>query len=149
MIATGCATMQQEKEVEVIAVPGAEVINGSVVFEGIGMSAVTDLESPLGMVKAKAAAAAIARANLLEVVKGAEISSGITVKEMAYESSSVESKVHGWLSRAKISYIEEEEEGRETRLGEKEAKVVKAKATLTLERGDLKQLLPETYSIAE
>lgn len=99
LLVAGCA--ESQKKSSIVTVPGAVVTDGMIIFEATGKAALTDLEDPLAKVKAEAAAAATAKANLLELIKGAEITSNVTVADLMYQSSNTTLKIMGWLSRTR------------------------------------------------
>ena len=94
---TGQAPTQEK------TVPGANVNEqGLLVFTAQGQSVAKAGEGAMGIAKARIAAETIAKANLLEVVKGALITGSVTVGDMAFESQAVSAQVNGWLSGAEV-----------------------------------------------
>ncbi len=116
LLLVGCVAMP--------AVPGATVEDGMVIFKGEGMSVVAKEGDPLSLVEAKTAAAVMAKADLLETIKGAFVSNRSEVRDLMFESQQAMVVVEGFLARSVVTY---EEQARGV-----EPMVVKAKATLTL-----------------
>jgi hypothetical protein len=82
---------------------GAQVTeNGTFLFSATGQS-VADSTDPVSIAKAEIAAATIAKANLLESIKGALISNSVTVNNLMLESQTATATVQGWLSRANVT----------------------------------------------
>lgn len=155
LMMTGCASSQENPEPAApqpseptMVVPGATVTeDGSLIFSAEGQSIAT-MESPISIAKAKVAAATTAKANLLEVIKGALISSSTKVEDLMLVSQSAEKKVNGWLARATVEIVPLEEIVVEkTNLPqepdiEPTEQVVTAIATLILSQEDLDALKP-------
>jgi len=140
LLVAGCA--ESQKKSSITAVPGAMVTDGTITFEATGKAALTDVDDPLARVKAEAAAATTAKANLLELIKGAQIKSNIVVADLMYQSSKTTATVMGWMSRAKVTIAETPE-----RLAP--GSIVVAKATLTLDMADLANLQPKVLTLTE
>ncbi len=91
-----------------LIVPGAEVTeDGAIIFSASGQSVATQLD-PLSVAKAELAAETVAKANLLEAVKGALVSSNVKVEGLVLTSQSAEKAVQGWLARAVVEIVAEE-----------------------------------------
>lgn len=89
-------------------VPGAEEVTwGRFVFTAEATSIVAKEEDPVSLLEAQAAAATMAKANLLALIKGAEVSSEVTVGDLMFESQQASEHVDGFLARATISYAED------------------------------------------
>lgn len=137
LLVAGCA----EKS-SITLVPGAVVTEGMVTFEATGKAALIDIDDPLARVKTEAAAATTAKANLLELVKGARINSTLVVSDLMYQSSKTKSTVMGWLSRAKVTIVSTPE-----RLAP--GTIIEAKATLSLNMAALASLQPKPLTLTE
>jgi len=94
-LAVGCQTAP--------VVPGAKTVDSCVVFSATGCS-VAASESGLDMEKARVAAAVIAKANLLELIKGAHISASVSVDDLEFAGQEAATMVEGLLARAMITY---------------------------------------------
>ena len=137
----GCGPGKKASQIGFI--PGADVSDdGAITFMASGKSAVGDIGDPLARIKAEAAAAATAKSNLLELIKGAKISSNTTIADLVYGSSTTESEVIGWLSRAKVTITETP-----GRLAS--GAVVEAIATLTLDKDTIANLSPKELTLTE
>ena len=142
VVVVGCGP-GQKKATQMQFVPGAEMLDdGSITFTASGKSAIVDINDPLARIKAEAAAATTARSNLLELIKGARISSDVVVADLMYKSSTTKTMVMGWLSRAKVTITQ-----RAGRLAP--GAIVEATATLTLDKEALANLSPEELTITE
>ena len=118
LVCIGCVQM---------AVPGATINeDGCVVFSAEGQAVAAKEDDALAMAEAKVAAAVVAKANLLEKVKGAMLTSNVSVGDLMFRSQEAELEVRGFLSRATVSY----KEPPATRLGT--SPVVTAVAELVL-----------------
>jgi len=95
-LAVGCQTAGP-------VVPGAETVDGKVVFSATGCS-VAASESGLDIEKARVAAAVIAKGNLLELIKGARVNSSVSVDDLEFASQEAATMVEGLLARARITY---------------------------------------------
>jgi len=138
VVLAGCQQMQR-----IGYIPGATVgADGMVVFSAEGKSVVTNPDDPLSEVKAEVAAATLAKANLLEVIKGAPITSETNVSDLLYKNSEAELRVEGWLSRAVVTF-----EPREGRIAP--SPIVCATATLTLDKKALMDLMPAQGTLVE
>ena len=128
-----------------LIVPGAEVTDdGMIIFSAEGQS-VAETLSPISVAKAEIAAGTIAKANLLEAINGALVSSNVKVDGLMLTSHSAEKVVSGWLARAVIEIVEVEEVVIETNLPQPEVtppeqNIVTAIATLTLSEDDLEDM---------
>jgi hypothetical protein len=92
-------------------IPGSTLTeNGTLLFKAEGQSVAKAGDGAEGLAKARMAAETIAKANLLEVIKGGLITSSITVSEMMFESQMVSSQVSGWLGGAVLATETSEEE---------------------------------------
>ncbi len=136
LLMTGCQT----------EIPGATITDdGKIVFSATGQS-VAETESLINVIKAEMAASTVAKANLLEAVKGALVSSSVKVDDLMFTSQTAENVVNGWLARAVVTINEVEEVVvEETKLPkepvvEPSEKIITATATLTLSKEDLKEL---------
>jgi outer membrane protein W len=113
-------------------VPGATVEKGKIVFKADGTAVAAKEGDPLALEEARLAAATIAKANLLELIKGAFVTSKVTVEGLMLESESAALSTQGFLSRTTIAYGEEPKVPPPA--------VVKATATLTLSKKDYMKL---------
>lgn len=84
--------------------------------------------------KAKVAAEAVARANLLKKIKGAYLTEDVSVADLMFESQEARLETAGWLSRAEIRFVEDDRS-----FDADEA--VHARAELTVTRRQLDDLL--------
>ena len=102
---SGCQTGNTEKAAaQEKTIPGGNVNEqGLLVFTAQGQSVAKAGEGAMGLAKARIAAETIAKANLLEVVKGALITGSVTVGDMEFESQAVSAQVNGWLSGAEVT----------------------------------------------
>ena len=123
-LAVGCQTAP--------VVPGAETVGSKVVFSATG-SSVAASENGLDIEKARVAAAVIAKANLLELIKGAHISSSVSVDDLEFASQEAATMVEGLLARARISYATTEEVPEY----EKPALTITATASLALQPSEV------------
>jgi len=119
VFAVGCQTAP--------VVPGARTVDSKIVFCATGTS-VAASTSDLDIEKARVAAAVIAKANLLELIKGAQVSASASVEGLEFQGQEAATMVEGLLARAVISYLPTPEvpEYEEPKL------TVTAKATLAL-----------------
>ena len=107
-------------------IPGATINeDGAVVFSAEATSILDMPGSPLSEAKAEVAAATMAKANLLEVIKGAKVKSGVKVADLMFVSQEAEADVYGLLARANVTFAS----------GPKriEEQAITATATLTLD----------------
>jgi hypothetical protein len=82
-------------------IPGSTLTeDGTLLFTAEGQSVAVAEDGAMGLAKARMAAEAIAKANLLEKIKGGLISSSVTVGDMMFQSQTVSTKVNGWLGGA-------------------------------------------------
>jgi hypothetical protein len=80
------------------SIPGSTLTkNGTLLFKAEGQSVAIAGDGAIGVAKARLAAETIAKANLLELLKGALISSSVTVGDMMFQSQVVSTTVSGWL----------------------------------------------------
>ena len=127
MVLVGCQAM---------TVPGAEITEeGLIQFTAQGTSVIDQPESAWSKQKAYVAAETIAKANLLELVKGARVEGSAQVADLMFVSQEAAREVDGWLGRAKVTFSEGPEGTRRT-----EKEIVTATATLTLDEGSLANL---------
>ncbi len=92
-------------------VPGGEwTERGTVEFVGEGSSVMVKEDDPLALLEARAAARALALADLLATVKGTEVAAQVTVEDLMYESLEATVTVEGTLSGVSIEYEELREE---------------------------------------
>jgi len=116
-------------------IPGAEVTeDGCYVFKAVGTSVVAKEDDPLSLVEAQVAACTMARANLLELVKGAMIESDVSVGDLMFKSQEARVSVAGFLGRAKVELVQAEP----SRLPQ--PMIVTAVATLTLTEDEIANL---------
>jgi hypothetical protein len=88
------------------AVPGAVMTEeGTYLFEARGQSVIAKADDPLSLLEAELAAATMAKANLLEKVKGAFVTSNVLVGDLMLRSQEAAVIVEGFLSRATV-YVE-------------------------------------------
>ncbi len=114
------------------AVPGADVVTWqNVEFSARGTSVMAKEDDPVSLLEARVAAAIMAKANLLALVKGEFITGGVAVADLMFEGQEAEARVEGFLSRATVTYEEP---------GLPEPNTVTAIATLTVSRRELKKL---------
>lgn len=91
-------------------IPGSTLTeNGTLLFTAEGQSVANAEEGAEGVAKARMASETIAKANLLEIIKGGMITSSISVREMMFDSQSVSSQVSGWLGGAVLKTVTSEE----------------------------------------
>ena len=89
-------------------------------------------DDPVSLLEAQAAAAIMAKANLLALVKGEFITGGTTVADLMFEGQEVQSRVEGLLARAIVTYDEP--------IGIPVPGTVTAVARLTISRCELRKL---------
>jgi len=82
-------------------VPGAEVSKGVVTFSAEGTAVATD-DSELALEQAKVAAVVIAKANLLEKIRGAVIGQKASTADIQFQGQEAEAALRGFLSRATV-----------------------------------------------
>lgn len=105
----GCA--QPEAQPEPWRVTGADMTeDGIAVFSAKGEAPVVETEDPVVLAKARLAAATIAKANLLEKVKGAVVTGNVTVGDLMFQNQAASTMVRGYLARASV-VIEETPRG--------------------------------------
>jgi hypothetical protein len=143
LLVAGCGPQPQKEAAQMQFIPGAVVSeDGAITFSASGKAAIADVDDPLARIKAEAAAAATAKSNLLELIKGAKISTNTVIADLMYESSKTEMEVMGWLSRAKVTITETS--GRLV-----PGAIVEAIATLTLDQETFARLVPEELTFTE
>ncbi len=80
------------------SIPGSTLTQtGTLLFKAEGQSVAVAEDGALGVAKARLAAETIAKANLLEILKGALVTSSVTIGDMMFESQLVTTTVSGWL----------------------------------------------------
>ena len=80
------------------SIPGSTLTQtGTLLFTAEGQSVAVAEDGALGVAKARLTAETIAKANLLEILKGALVSSSVTVSDMMFQSQLVSTTVSGWL----------------------------------------------------
>ena len=129
------------KAVAAKAVPGASLTkDGTLLFTAQGQSIAKADTGALGVARARLAAETVAKANLLEVVKGGLISSTVSVGDMMFQSQRATSVVNGWLAgvTVEISSLASEQ----SRLPDAKPvdQVITATASLELSEEALKNL---------
>jgi len=116
-----------------MTVPGGEVTpNGTVMFSAEGSAPIVKADDAMALVEARTAAAAIAKANLLEKIKGAVITAHVQVKDLTFASEAAMVNVEGQLARVNIEYLPTERTG-------PMAMIVTARATLELNADMLRE----------
>ena len=115
------------------AVPGADAVTWqNVEFSARATSVMAKEDDPVSLLEAQAAAAIMAKANLLALVKGEFITGGTTVADLMFEGQEAEAQVKGFLARATVTYEEP--------IGVPVPGTVTAVARLTISRRELKKL---------
>ena len=126
IVLAGCSTCR---------VPGAKMTeNGTIMFSATGTSVVARPDDALSLVEAQVAAATIAKANLLEKIKGGLVASGVTVGDLMFEKQEAQVRVDGFLARADVAFMEAEPSRLSTPL------TVTAVASLELTKEQLEML---------
>ena len=155
LMITGCKSPEPapepvvvEEEAPMLIVPGATVTeDGMIMFTAEGKS-VAETTDALSVAKAEVAAKVVAKANLLEIVKGALVSSSAKVSNLMLVEQSAEQKVYGWLARTTVEIVEVEKPiAEKTNLpvdpvAEPKTQIVTAIATLTLSEEDFANFEP-------
>jgi len=118
--------------VQMGAVPGAEVTDGTVIFSAEAASVVAREGDPLSVLEAEEAAALMAKAKLLEKIKGAYVTSTIKVGDLMFENQQAMATSDGYLARATV-HIAPVARGAEPSM-------IRATATLALSRHELMRL---------
>ncbi|MCK4564864.1 MAG: hypothetical protein KAU94_09345 [Verrucomicrobia bacterium] len=114
-------------------IPGATLTQtGTLLFAAQGQSVAVAEEGPLGVAKARLAAETIAKANLLELLKGALISGSVTVGDMMFQSQLVSTTVTGWLGGVTLETVSTVNEQSRLPNAEPVDQMITAKATLEL-----------------
>jgi hypothetical protein len=81
-----------------MAIPGSTLTqDGTLMFTAEGQSVAEATDGAIGIAKARVAAETIAKANLLEIIKGGLISSSVSVGDMMFQSQTVSTTVNGWI----------------------------------------------------
>ena len=115
------------------AIPGSTLTDdGKLLFAAEGQSVAKAAEGAEGLARARMAAETIAKANLLEIIKGGLISSTITVDDMMFESQTVTTKVNGWLGGAVLDSSATSEEKSNLPDAKPVDQIVTAKASLEI-----------------
>ena len=87
-------------------VPGAEITKGgTILFKAEATAPVMKADDAMALVEARTAAAAMAKANLLEKIKGAYITSHVQVKDLAFAAESAVINADGMLARISVEYL--------------------------------------------
>ncbi|NLW51537.1 MAG: hypothetical protein GXY85_11960 [Candidatus Brocadiaceae bacterium] len=97
-----------------------------VVFTAEGEAVKTKQDDPLAEAEARVAASVIAKANLLEKVKGGMVTGTASVGDLMFRSQEAEVRVSGFLSRADVTFQKKQD----TQLSP--SPIVRATATLEL-----------------
>lgn len=99
----GCSTMN---------VPGAQVTeSGTLVFSAEGSSPIMKANDAMALLEARTAAAVIAKANLVEKIKGAYVAGSVEVRDLAFAAQSAGASTEGLLARAVVTYMPLERTG--------------------------------------
>jgi hypothetical protein len=99
----GCSTM---------TVPGAEVTdNGNLLFSAEASAPVMKADDAMAMLEAQTAAATMAKANLLEKIKGAFVAGKVEVKDLTFAAQGAATRVDGVLSRVNVTIMPMERTG--------------------------------------
>jgi len=115
-------------------VPGAVCTeNGTYLFSAEGSSPVLKPDDPMALLEARVAAATIAKANLLEKIKGAAVDSMVRAEDLAFAKQVANVNATGLLSRVTITYHPTDRTGRD-------AMIVTAVATLELSKDEIDNL---------
>ena len=94
-------------------VPGAEITEeGCLLFSAEGASPVLKADDAMALLEARVAAAAMAKANLLEKIKGAYIAAEVETEDLAFASQAAGVSVEGILARATLAYEPADRTGR-------------------------------------
>jgi len=95
-----------------VHVPGAVTTErGTLLFSAEGSSPIMKADDPLALLEARTAAAAIAKANLLEKIKGAYVASNVEVRDLTFAAESAGVSTEGLLSRVVVTYAPLERTG--------------------------------------
>lgn len=98
-------------------VPGATVTeDGTYLFSAEGTSPVLKADDAMSLLEAKVAAATIAKANLIEKIKGAAIDSMVRTEDLAFARQAASTNAAGLLARATVTYLPSDRTGREAML---------------------------------
>lgn len=109
LMVTGCQSPEPVIVVEpapepdpVVIVPGATATDaGTLIFSAEGQS-IAAASDQVSLAKARVAAATVAKANLLETIKGALVSSSVNVGDLMFKSQEASTTVQGWLARTSV-----------------------------------------------
>jgi hypothetical protein len=119
---------------------GAQVTeNGTFLFTATGQS-VANATDPASIAKAEIAAATIAKANLLESIKGALISNSVSVNNLMLESQAATATVQGWLSRAQVTITRVEPTETKLPVERNPMEIITAVASLEVAKDDVENL---------
>jgi hypothetical protein len=99
LLFTGCATVREPVEVAVEP--------ATITFSAEG-SSVASPADPLSLAKAELAASTIAKANLLEKLKGSVLANDVKVQDLMFVSQKATLSVYGWVNRVNIEIVEDE-----------------------------------------
>ncbi len=125
VVMAGCAGANVE--------PGAELTEEGIYrFVAQGTSAVAREDDALALVEARTAAETLAKANLLEKIKGARITNSVTIGDLMFASQEANLRMRGYLSRATVSFVDGGEFP--------ESPLITATAVLELDEDDLTEL---------
>ena len=123
-------------------IPGSTLTdNGTLLFTAEGQSVAIAEDGATGLARARLAAETIAKANLLEVIKGGQIASSVSVGDMMFESQAVSTKVSGWLGGAVLDTETTSEEKSNLPDAEPVDQIVTARASLEISLSAWKDLL--------
>lgn len=115
------------------SIPGSTLTQtGTLLFAAEGQSVAVAEDGALGIAKARLAAETIAKANLLEVLKGALISSSVTIGDMMFQSQIVSTTVNGWLGGVTLETNTSANEQSRLPNADPVDQMITAKATLEL-----------------
>ncbi len=129
------AAIAEDKNQERAAkeIPGSTLTeDGTLLFTATGQSVAIAEDGAEGLAKARIAAETIAKANLLEILKGGLITSSVTVGDIMFESQSVSTKVSGWLGGAVLESETSSEEESNLPDADPVDHIVTAKASLEI-----------------
>ncbi len=115
------------------SIPGSTLTQaGTLLFKAEGQSVAVAGDGALGVAKARLAAETIAKANLLEILKGALVTSSVSIGDMMFESQLVTSTVSGWLGGVVLETGSSANEQSRLPNAEPVDQMITAKATLEL-----------------
>ncbi len=125
MLVAGCATSKH--------VPGAERIGGgNYLFTASGTALVESPGETREVTRAQVAAKAMARAELLKIIKGVRITEAVKVEDLVLTEQEASTLAEGWLSRAVITIVPDHRTYDDS--------LVIAEASLVLSRKDLEKM---------